>query len=40
MFDSVFKGIFLCIIVFIGDPYVNLKAQSFNYTAVPLMELA
>jgi len=28
MSDKLWKGIFLCWILLIGDPYVNLKAQT------------
>jgi hypothetical protein len=34
MFNSMWKGIFLCVILLIGDPFVNLKAQ------VPVDEVA
>jgi len=27
MFNSMWKGIFLCVILLIGDPFVTLKAQ-------------
>jgi hypothetical protein len=34
MFDTMWKGIFLCVILVVGDPFVTLKAQ------VPVNEVA
>jgi hypothetical protein len=34
MFSTMWKGIFLCVILLVGDPFVNLKAQ------VPVDEVA
>ena len=28
MFNSMWKGIFLCVILVVGDPFVVLKAQT------------
>lgn len=35
MSDKVWKGVFLCLILLIGDPFVNLKAQD-----MPVYEVA
>jgi len=40
MFDNMWKGIFLVVLLIVGDPFVNLKAQTVNDTDVPPVELA
>ena len=40
MFDSMWKGIFLCVILLVGDPFITLKAQTQNYATVSPVELA
>jgi hypothetical protein len=40
MFNAMWKGIFLCVILLVGDPFVTLKAETQNYTAVTPDELA
>lgn len=40
MFNSMWKGIFLCVILLVGDPFITLKAQTQNYAVVTPDELA
>jgi len=40
MFDNMWKGIFLCCLLLVGDPFVNLKAQTVSDVDVPPVELA
>jgi hypothetical protein len=37
MFNSMWKGIFLCMILLFGDPFITLKAETMN---VPVNEVA
>jgi hypothetical protein len=32
MFNSMWKGIFLCVILLVGDPFITLKAETMNVT--------
>ena len=40
MFDNMWKGIFLVVLLIVGDPFVNLKAQTVDDTGVTLVKLA
>lgn len=40
MCDTMWKGIFLCTILVVGDPFITLKAQTQNYATVPNVEVA
>lgn len=40
MFDKMWKGIFLCCLLLVGDPFVNLNVQTQNDTTVPPVEVA
>ena len=40
MFDSMWKGIFLCVILVVGDPFITLKAQTQNNVDVTPDEVA
>lgn len=40
MFDNMWKGIFLVVLLIMGDPFVNLKAQTVSDADVPPVELA
>jgi hypothetical protein len=40
MFDNMWKGIFLVVLLLVGDPFVTLKAQTVDNTDVSPVELA
>jgi hypothetical protein len=40
MFNSMWKGIFLCVILLVGDPFITLKAETQSNANVTLVELA
>jgi len=40
MFSIMWKAVFLCGILIVGDPFVTLKAQTQNYTPVTPVEVA
>jgi hypothetical protein len=40
MSNAVWKGIFLIFLLFVGDPFFNLKAQTVDNTPVTHVELA
>jgi hypothetical protein len=40
MSNAVWKGIFLVVVLFVGDPFFNLKAQTVDVTPVTHCELA
>jgi len=40
MYNTMWKGIFLCTILLVGDPFITLKAQTQNYTTVSDVEVA
>jgi hypothetical protein len=40
MSNTVWKGIFLVFLLFVGDPFITLKAQTGDNTPVTHVELA